>query len=428
MTKFVCSNICIRLFKLLILPFMNNLTTENIKHSINSSFNTHLATKSDVYKYIADSILCKYNVDSIIHYIDTKEDIFPYDKKFAITPFHFIRNDVHEYYSLELKDDNMSYEDFIKSIDDVHVRCELLYKLIYFSINHLSSFCIICGKPLEEWINVNFYSPCTNKLCIYMYKEINFKNIVESMIKSNLVICDIKLNIYYNYIKSKLIINRLNQLDDDLIVFQTKFDITDIKNNNDIIKILNAINLNDVYDNKYTLTRTEKYLLLYVFTLYQLKLTTKVTIKDIIKHSSRLEFDFTNLNVEQLLNFSKILRDTCTKENIVTAYHGTNANILHNILKSGLLNMSNTSHETTGHVYGDGLYLGQIETAQGYSRPFIYNRNNSIINLMRYRPILVVNLSCPSKFYKEALNGIFVVPSKPLTQSPHIQIVSLYLE
>jgi hypothetical protein len=401
-TKFAIENIINRLFNLLLIPFIK----ENVIDSLNIFFHLNLKNRQNGIQFILEQINRSYHIDSIVHYIDTE----PEYKGFNAISFNLVREDIPEYYNLTMKINS-------RIINEDYDRSELLSKMIYFSINHLTSFCICCGDPHNELANVNFYAPCMKEICNHQYKTIEFKDLLKGMIQSNLEVSDIKLSIYYEYLKSKLVIDNLNKLDDDLVQFQKKFDIV-YNNISEIVNDMDLIDLNDIEN----LNPKQKHLLLYILTLYQIHGHINGH-----RRGKKYVFEYMNINVEYLINFTKTLKEECIGENVILAYHGTNSNVLHNILKVGLLNMSKTIHQTSGSAYGNGVYLGKESTALSYSRAFKYIRKNSIIDLTNTNPLLEVELSCPDKFYNSGLNGIFVVNSEYGKQSNHILINKLIL-
>jgi hypothetical protein len=418
-TVFAIENIINRLMKLLFMPFYLE-NSNGVDKNVYAIDGIKFKTKAERNEYIVSQLKTEYPIDSVAHYIQS-EPLFR--DRWLTTPVNLVRDDAGEYNGITLKLTT-------RIITDDYDRCQLFSDLIKFAIAHISSFCVVCGQSHNVMANVSFYAPCEKELCNHIYRELDFGDILDSIIQDDIKIADIKISIYYNYVLSKLTVERLNKLDTDLTDFQKKFVLAGEKSyttNDEIVRDLNVIDLT-----KKITDRKLRNLILYILTLYQMRYANHTHPKGIdgtgrlIKYDD-IVFEFMNINVKYLVDFNQTLKTECLTNNVVVAYHGTKPDVLHNILKVGLLNMSRTAHQTSGAVYGEGVYLGNFSTAKQYAFRFGSDRAFAITNLASMRPMLEVNLSCPQKFYNIGLGGIFVVPSEYGQQSKHILITHLLL-
>lgn len=361
----------------------NFYTTEIVIYCLNN--------KVSQRKNIASKICCEYNVIDPIP--SNKSEIF------QIMEYKFVRDVSEQNIVSGCADIERFREDY--DIAVIYNDC------LQFALNNLTSFCVSCGKPHNSRVSVNFFLPCEKEICQLAYKELSFADKLLYIINKDINVAEIKLTIYYNYCLGKLSNLSINKLDNDL----ERLGFTSYIEIKDILETINIQELNR--DNIIKMKNEICSLLIWILSSYEL-----VQCGDD-------EYTYTTTNIAQLIKFSETITDECPEDFVTKTFHGSKPDVLHNILRGGLLNMSGTDRQTTGAAYGQGIYLGTKALASNYANTFTVDRPNSYVKLFGKRPLMTVALSCYHKFIVSN-SQMFVVGNTPkFGTSPNLIITKL---
>lgn len=261
---------------------------------------------------------------------------------------------------------------------------EIMDNIVSYISNDIYNCCYICnnvGVADNILNNKLVFNLCGSLLCI-TNSFISQKYIVEEEIKENSDRFEFMLYLfifscYVNRIPC--ILPKDTDLNKVMEILSTLPSIESIKNEKNLKKILT----NDLYS----------ILSWLIFTyLNKINLFEK-SYKQII------------FNINESFEKKKEFKSVCKKDtlNIFKMYHGSSDYNYFNIIMNGLKNFSKTKYQTNGCAYGNGVYFGKMEVANGYNRKIVKKIKTSnffFLNVSNEKYKKVEKLIFNSKYYK----------------------------
>lgn len=239
-----------------------------------------------------------------------------------------------------------------------------LYLYLLLRIPHLNSSCSICDSFINEDLNLPRNTPtiCTHFSCLYQYVELGvcssipmaiYPSSILTDLRCNPEICDLLISLCYSSVHS----NRREILFNP---FPTQYVTEGKKNFESVIKSLFLLPSIETMIKAESEQDLKNMLGSKIYDILHFILSTKRKGIIPLGHDRVIsEFQTKHqflLAVDEPMK-RKSFEEKKKKFGSYFAFHGTRDDCMHSILRQGLVVASDTPLETTGKLYGSGIYF-----------------------------------------------------------------------
>lgn len=280
----------------------------------------------------------------------------------------------------------------------------ILMNCISSYVKKSHQLCIVCDEDIKSYGSRP--SVCGKGLCSYTYDTLGLGfSLAAELIRDERTI-DLFISLFISALEHK----KLDFLEVDLSEIKLSYDemYKILKENCPAVHELKHLALNGV-DMKQVLDQLHEHL---YSILRWLILTNRAYIKSLDADEqfsfSETPYQFTLVtdSPEREEAFSNLKKE---EGKFFHAFHGSPACNWFSILRTGLKNLSNTRHMTTGASYGEGIYLAESSsTSEGYSKTSIGWENSIFGKQLRCMALCEV----VGERVDKSGSGIYVIPDE----------------